>query len=171
MEDIRIEQVRKIVESIITSTMYEFTEVLVTSNILILVVDKTVLYYIPLKDIPVDCGPDISFIYSNIVIYENPNYYINDVILGINLHNFLNTYLTVSNNGRVIAYNEDVRLDENFESLLSLKADDGMKFYKMPSDDIIYKTIMIPVFSGFPSINKQDNQKLGQVSFRYGFIF
>ena len=71
--DPRISQVRKIVESIITKSMFEWTKVLVTeTNTLVIILSDTLLYQIPLKGIT-DAYPPVAFKYSTIYKFEDEN--------------------------------------------------------------------------------------------------
>jgi hypothetical protein len=57
---------------------------------------------------------------------------------------------------KVLANNDQLRGDPLFEELISMKAADGMKYYYMRGNDL-NTTYKIPIFSGFPNLNKQDD--------------
>ena len=98
--DPRISQVRKIVEAIITKSMFEWTKVLVTeTNTLVIILSDTLLYQIPLKGIT-DAYPPVAFIYSDIYEFEDENACINNEFLAANIANTLNSYNNMSISGR-----------------------------------------------------------------------
>lgn len=51
---------------------------------------------------------------------------------------------------------KELRNNEDFERLLGLKSDQGLKFYQIPDYDHPGETYMIPMFAGFLSLNKSD---------------
>ena len=151
--DPRIEQVRKIVESLVSKTLLENTCVLVNSDELIFTVDNTILYTVKLKDI-IEPLPPICFYYSSIINLE-PNQCINDLHVFYTIHNIYANYMKAIHN-KVLANNDQLRGDPLFEELISMKAADGMKYYYMRGNDL-NTTYKIPIFSGFPNLNKQDD--------------
>ena len=167
--DPRISQVRKIVEAIITKSMFEWTKVLVTeANTLVIILCDTLLYQIPLKGITEAYQP-VAFIYSDIYEFEDENVCINDEFLAANITNILNSYNNMSISCPVVAQNSDLRSDEKFEELLSLTANEGLKYYRMtgvnPSN-----TFLIPMFSGFISLSKQDTIGMTVYDIHDGFL-
>jgi hypothetical protein len=71
------------------------------------------------------------------------------------LINQFNQYITVPLHNHIIAEQSNLQDDPDYSKLLTLKAADGMKFYKMPNNSL-YSTTYIPVFNGFPSMVKSD---------------
>ena len=164
--DYRIPEVRKIISSLVTSTMYQFTKVLVENDDLIFVVDDTLLYCMKLKNIDMNSNnPRIGVLFSDIVIpmeqgedyfpYNNFNI-VNEMI---NVHAFY-SMKTNTSESRLLGFDDNPRANEEFEKNLELKADDGLKYYKLPRINSPDKCLLIPMFSGFPNLNKQDTIKL-----------
>ena len=60
MDDIRIEQAKKIIEAMVTKSLYEYTDVLLKKDKVIAVVNKTLLLEIQLKGV-VEEYPDVGF--------------------------------------------------------------------------------------------------------------
>ena len=153
--DPRIEQVRKIVETMASKKLFWRTNVLVEGNKVIIVVDDTVLFMAVLKGVEPNIYPTISFNYASIYEFENPNECINDVMLANRLISLENFYF--NNHQLVLVAKEDnMRSNPEFEELLNLKSAEGMKFYKIKSLDF-GREYLIPIFSGFPNMNKQDD--------------
>ena len=153
--DPRIEQVRKIVETMVSKKLFWRTNVLVEGNKVIIVVDDTVLFMALLKGVEPNIYPTISFNYASIYEFENPNECINDVMLANRLISLENFYF--NNHQLVLVAKEDnMRSNPEFEELLNLKSAEGMKFYKIKSLDFS-REYLIPIFSGFPNMNKQDD--------------
>ena len=163
--DPRLDQVQKVVESLVTKTLLDSTYVLVTSdNNLILVVDDTLLYMIPLTN--ETCYPALGFSYARFlemvanrtVDFSVEAVDIYDAMITIKLTNLYTGYCGFLSNDRLIAYNEDLKNAESFAEYLTIKADDGMRYYSLPA--INHSTnYHIPIFAGFPNISSQD--KLG----------
>ena len=165
--DYRIPEVRKIVESMVTSKFYEFTKILLQENRLIFTVSDTLLYCIPLKVFPnsvEDAGVvDVAVNYQDLASFKfgqdecniksDYNIYL-EMTHVLNNLNYAGIIDGVYDN-RIVAFNPDLRSDEKFEELLNLKADQGAKYYRMNTTDLS-STIFVPVFAGFPNINKQD---------------
>jgi len=64
-------------------------------------------------------------------------------------------YINIPMYNAIIAEQNDLQDDPEFSKLLALKAADGMKFYKMPNNEL-YSISYLPVFTGFPAIVKND---------------
>lgn len=153
-EDPRLELVHKLVQALVTKSMYGFTQVLVTrDNLLIIIVDKTLLYMVPLNTNLV--GPDIAFLYSDIFGLENPNQYTNNLVILNTIQGYRNLYNVDSGMYPLIFSNDDMRSNEEFETMLNRKATQGMEFYKTLSNDNS-RYIFIPMFSSLLSVSKQD---------------
>ena len=128
---------------------------MVDEDLLIICLHSTVLYVIHLPQsagivskvftayidenkemIPVEMDVNNKYSYG---YYQN---------LAYQFENHYKTFCTVPN----------ITCDVSFQKLMELKAADGMKFYKvhgMIQNNI--HTWFVPVFSGFPSLNKQDS--------------
>lgn len=119
------------------------------NTLLIFIVENTSMFKLNLKN-------DIDYVYSagegvhrkGLEIYDreifNPLY---DKYL--RYYNFINTNLP-------LAYDNELRDNERFEQLLSLKASDGFKFYHLPDYNDPSECYLIPMFAGFIKLNKAD---------------
>lgn len=167
--DPRISQVRKIVESIITKSMFNWTKVLVTeTNTLVIILNDTLLYQIPLKGIT-EAYPPVAFIYSDIYKFEDENACINDGFLAAKIMITTNQYNSIVSNCTLVAQNNDLRSDEEFEKLLGLTSNEGLKYYKMTSLDLS-RVYLIPMFSGFISLSKDDKIGITIFDMNDGFL-
>ena len=150
-----IEQSRKIIESLISKSLLYDVEVMIYNGVLVFVVDNTLLYEIELKN-PIDIGL-ITFKYSNIIDYPvdiGISSCFNNVYIKNRLFSLYTNYKDLLIKNNIVAQNTQLRDDEIFESLANLKAGEGMRYYNMIGNNMInYK---IPIFSGFPNLNKQD---------------
>lgn len=154
LKDNRIPQVRKMILSIVPKVDLPYIEVLVTRDNKIMVVSReTVLYLIDLNGVQPNF--DLSFRFIDIMNLEE-DCYIHDNLLLDKLIRLYSLYFhNIMNPGNLLASEPILRDNTEFEKLLSLKSADGMKFYKM-NGNIIGNVYYIPIFSGFPSINKND---------------
>lgn len=158
-KDDRVTEARQIISTFVTSRYYEFTMAYIRDNILAFVVHKTTLFITTLNTVAsVGSEQEIGFIYENIVDYEDPSCYISDYNIIINMRAKLATYSNLESRFPVIFMDEDMRANPEFESLLSLKSDDGLKFLKIPTT---IGVACFPMFSGLINANKQD--KIGLI--------
>lgn len=95
---------------------------------------------------------DLAFNLSN---YDKDNwdYLINDRNILFFMRNKILEYR--NSIGELILSKSNLEEDPEFAELLKLKAGDPVKFYKV-LDNNLEKTYAIPVFSRFPSLNKND---------------
>lgn len=170
IHDNRIPEVEKIVKGLVSSTNYPFTDVFISYryNIAMIIVNDSVMYFIELTT-PIEIGRDVSFNYEKlnmeIDLFNLAQQDITTIDLSrltdISKHYYLeskfNFYYSIAKNPSfvLIADNDNLLLDDSFVSNLKIKASDGVKFYRMRSNDFS-KIISIPIISGFPSINKGD---------------
>ena len=170
IHDNRIPEVEKIVKGLVSSTNYPFTDVFISYryNVAMIIVNDSVVYFIELTT-PIEIGRDVSFNYEKLNIeIDLFNLAQQDIttidlsrLTDISKHYYLETkfnfYYSIAKNPSfiLIADNDNLLLDESFVSNLKIKASDGVKFYRMRSNDFS-KIISIPIISGFPSINKGD---------------
>lgn len=167
IKDSRIEQCRKIVESLVSKSMFYNTDILLTTNNkVIIVVDKTVIYIVELKDM-INSYPLIAFRYSDILLFESNDCCVNNIFLANDLNNLYMYYSGIIS-GNPVASNLSLRDDEKFEELLQLKAADGMRYYHMLGNDM--KTYLIPIFSGFPNLSKPDKLGMSVYDTNDGFL-
>lgn len=147
-EDPRISQAKMIAETLIPKTSLELTDIMITSdNKLVIIRDNTLLYIMDLKDI-VGFYPAVSFSYSKLdqgfdkqLLYKITNCY--------------QSYISFISNSPLVADNPNLKENEEFSKLLDMKSGDKLQFFKVPGIDI-EKSYIIPVFSGFPNLNKSD---------------
>ena len=165
--DPRLDQVQKVVESLVTKSLLYNTSCLVTSdNTLVILVDNTLLYIVPLRSEV--SYPSLGFSYTkfmyevsskSITDFTKASLDIYDSLITTKLLNFRATYYGYElEQVMPVAFNSDLKTDESFANYLSIKSDDGMKYYKLPALQA-GKQYMIPIFTGFPGITSQD--KLG----------
>ena len=84
---------------------------------------------------------------------DNGDYLINDKNILFFMRNKILEYR--NSIGELILSKSNLEEDPEFAELLNLKAGDPVKFYKV-LDNNLEKTYAIPVFSRFPSLNKND---------------
>lgn len=174
--DPRLDQVKKVIESLVTKTLLYSTECLVTSdNTLVVIIDDTLLYQIPLKN--EQPYPVLGFSYKVFmavigdreVDFSKEYVDILDMNIISRLSVLYNGYNGLLNIKPLVAYNEDLKGCESFSDYLGIKADDGMKYYKLPGiqPGIQYP---IPIFTGFPNISSQDKLGIYVYDIQDGFL-
>lgn len=147
-EDPRISQAKMIAETLIPKTSLELTDIMITSdNKLVIIRDNTLLYFMDLKDIA-GFYPSVSFSYSKLdqgfdkqLLYKITNCY--------------ESYINIMSNSPLVVDNPNLKENEEFSKLLDMKSGDKLQFFKVPGIDI-EKSYIIPVFNGFPNLNKSD---------------
>lgn len=153
-KDLRMVDVRKIISGAVAKRDLDFTTIYIKDNIVLFVVRDTILIVSQL--LPEFCNNygEICCRYKDICNL-NDDEYISDYFLLKEMRNLFIYYISNIINYPILASDSDLRSDPEFESLLSLKSADGAKFYKLR--DINYnKPYFIPIFSGFPNLNKPD---------------
>ena len=153
-KDLRMVDVRKVISGAVAKRDLDFTTIYIKDNIALFVVRDTILIVSQL--LPEFCNNygEICCRYKYICNL-NDDEYIDDYFLLKETRNLFIYYINNINNYPILASDSNLRSDPEFESLLSLKSADGAKFYKLR--DINYnKPYFIPVFSGFPNLNKPD---------------
>ena len=110
----------------------------------------TVVYFYQLKD--VDIIPPISF---KLVMNIDKNFVPYDINTRLTILMALySQYCNVYNN-ELVAEQSNLQDDPEYSKLLALKSAEGMKFYKLPNNQL-YSNTYIPVFNAFPAILKGD---------------
>lgn len=175
--DPRLDQIQKIIESLVSKTLLYSVNCLVTEyNKLIFTVDNTLLYEIDLKN--ENNYPMFAFKYSDFIRelsnYEQVDFNINgfnmhDLYLQSNMIYLYNSYKNLLESTPIVAINNDLKNTESFESYLNIKADDGMKYYRLMGTDCIHQ-YMIPVFTGFPNISSKDTLGIKVHDLNDGFL-
>lgn len=156
MTDFRIEQAVSITEAVVAKNLLPYTNILITEdNICVILANKTLLYEVQLVNIT-EPYPCISFAYKNIIVNEDGTHSIisDEIIAKQYIRSIYQNYKSIVMNYPCIAADNDLRSNEEFEKLLSLKSGNGLKFFNMIGVD--NKIYMIPMFSGFLNLNKQD---------------
>lgn len=174
--DPRLDQVKKIVESLVTKSLLYSTDCLVTSdNNLVLVVDDTLMYLIPLKNEIM--YPTIGFSYAKFmevagdrdIDFSKTSIDIFDIMIVNRISTLYSGYNNIMNNTAIVAYNDDLKNTENFSNYLSIRAEDGMKYYRLPG--IVPGTqYHIPIFTGFPNVSAQDKLGIYVYDITNGFL-
>lgn len=174
--DNRLEEIKKIVEGIVSKTLLPSTTCLVTPfNTLQIIVDDTVMYIIPLKE-DISINPIYAFEYNKILSIDNninlsnTPLDIGDPLLFDKLTFMNNLYRGNMNEDNIVARNSDLKNTESFEEYLTIKSADGMKYYKLPDIDNPSGFYMIPIFSGFPNISSQDKLGISVYDAHDGFL-
>lgn len=151
-KDIRNEEVRKLLTSFPKESL-----VLVHQSVLFVFTNNAVLFEVPLKtNLGDQYFNDCAFLYNYREI--NDIEFTEDMILRQDVWQYMQNVISSLNIDKqfgLLAHDENVRECEEFENLLGLKADKGRKFFKLNAIEL-NKTYKIPMFSGFPNINKQD---------------
>lgn len=160
--DHRIHQVRDLVEALITKSLHYYVNVLVDliddTWYAIIEMDSTLLYEVPLKNVPTDeIFYPIAFKYEPLMTLEDRDtYYGSDVFLLNELKAKYNMYKTIASTTLPVAQDSDLRTNEEFEKLLNLKTDQGLKYFKINGVNSPTEVFMIPMFAGFINLSKPD---------------
>lgn len=154
--DDRLPVIKRIITGIISKSDLKYSNAMITNdNNLVIVVRDTVFYKIQMNELLV--GEPIAFYCGNFETLEE-NCCIHDLNLLESISRIYNLYIYQINVNNLVARDDNLKDNENFQNYLSLKAADGMRFYKLNGNNL-NSTFMIPVFSGFPNVSKSD--KLG----------
>lgn len=168
MNDCRVEETRKIVEALVTKSMFKYTKVLVMEDAVIIIVNQTLLYKVPLKTIS-DCYYPIAFLYSDIIDFEDLTQYTNDNFLINDIQFILNYYINIKNTKPIVAIDNELRNNEEFENLLNLSSDQGMKYFRLPGLNL-GEEYLIPMFAGFINLSKPDTIGMKIYDIQDGFL-
>ena len=149
-KDVRAGEVRKLLTSFNKEAL-----VLIENNKINIIVDNMVLYWMYLKvELPPNINfPVTGFVSRDLLAIEEDDTLIHDVSVIDYVYPLVQSSMI---RGELLAKKDNLVEDENYNKLLGLKSADGMDFYKLASPDFS-KNFMIPVASGFPTINKNDN--------------
>lgn len=160
MIDIRISQVRDIVECVVgkkRETLESTYCLLTNTNELIIIQDNTLIYTTKLRDVPEGISLcNIGFRYSDIMDYENRDEYIHSDEFANFVYNTVFPYTNAINNCRLIYQNDNLKDNPKFAELLALKSAQGMKFFNIV-DPLTGMTHFIPMFSTMMKIAKNDS--------------
>lgn len=164
MKDPRMSQVKKILVALEGKNASNTTDVLVIGNTLVIVDNNTVMYLVDLKETMENLNPVIGFKYPEIIDLPEEDDYINNQEVINRIYPLYTQYNSIINSTPVLNI-DNVRADPLFEELISMKADEGMKFYKV--NDLNGNVYAIPIFTGCPSLSKQDTADLAIYDFDY----
>ena len=160
--DHRIHQVRDLVDALVTKSLHGLINVLVDliedTWYAIIEVDSTLLYEVPLKNVPMDeIFYPIAFNYATIFDEEDRDiYYGSDVFLLNDMKSKYYMYKNIVSTTLPVALDSDLRTNEEFEKLLNLKTDQGLKYFKINGVNSPTEVFMIPMFAGFINLSKPD---------------
>lgn len=168
MNDCRVEETRKIVEALVTKSMFKYTKVLIMEDTVTIIVNQTLLYKVPLKTIS-DYYYPIAFLYSDIIDFEDPTQYTNDNFLINDIQFILNYYINIKNTKPIVAIDNELRNNEEFENLLNLSSDQGMKYFRLPGLNL-GEEYLIPMFAGFINLSKPDTIGMKIYDIQDGFL-
>ena len=144
-KDIRAPEARKLLGSFDKNSY-----VIINGNLIIILTDNSIIYTFRLKT-----SVDYYVMAFQIMSLENiPE---DSLIYDKSIEDFVNLrWSSIATNGNIIANIEELRGNEEFERLIDMKASEGMHYFKMPRIDIPGRSVMIPIFSGFPKLSKPD---------------
>lgn len=109
--------------------------------------------YPPMHEIVYDCFPkDIN---GERMLVDEDQYIPSPPYIVQKMHDLYNQYVVNCNTMSPVASDNSLRDNNTFESLLSLKASNGVRFFRMLGLDM-HTYYMIPIMSGFPRLNKPD---------------
>lgn len=145
----------KIISGILKSNEIPNAEYCISRDKLIICLYNTCLYIADINDI----GDIIPFVLS---INENKELIPMIPFNYIQLQDKLLQFYSSCINRELLASVDDLKSDPEFAKLLTMKAADGMRFYKLPALDSNSKPNMffIPIYSGFPNLAKSDNANI-----------
>ena len=168
-KDIRLPQAKKLAEAIVSNkTDLDLTGIYIDyNNIMAMFVRETVMYTVELVGFPP--LPPIAFMYNDVKNLAEDEYICETITLFPILNNTFNTYMYWRSNNTKLAHDPDVRGIDEFEKLISMKAYEGLKFYKMFSENV-NKCYFIPIFSRFPNINKADKAGISVYDLEDGYL-
>ena len=147
MEDLRIEEADKIIKSICIYKTNKIRAVITEDNTLICIYDNTLMYIIKLK-----CQVILPAVFF---VYDNDGNIVFDNISTMDIIPTYQLYTNIINQQQLLlAYQDGLTENEDFQYYNNLKSSDGMKFYKMMG--INNKIYMVPMFNGLLGLNKQD---------------
>lgn len=142
--DMRGPEVRKLLAS------FNKDSFVIVDNKLHVIVDNSIYYQMDLTG----CNNYPAAFQINMLPEDE-----NTLLYNKGIYDFVAVKINAINYGHFIriAHLENARNNPEFEELLALKADQGMKRFKLPDEIRPGKLIMIPMFAGFPKVNKGED--------------
>lgn len=166
--DQRLPLAKKMIQSIIPKTLLPMSSVLITENneLVIMVLDTT-FYTLQLDNFPP--LPPIAFNYDGVESLEEDQCEINKTVL-IYMTELYRNYMNHIGQSNMVANDPDLRSNPDFEMLTTLKSADGAKLFKIPGLKLgtFYH---VPIFSGFPVLNKTDKIGISVYDLYDGHLF
>lgn len=158
VNDDRVKLVSDLVPVIVGKNSSVSINVLIMKDLVVFNVNNTclILANVNIGAISNIYKDDIAYNYRMKCVEENQCYY--DDQLELHLKNMYNSYCSSINIQNMVASNSNLisSNDQMFTEMVGMKASDGCRFYKMLGNNLI-KSYMVPFFSGFPIINKNDD--------------
>lgn len=162
-EDLRIPQIINIVKSIsISADMMRLSKIFITEdNIMIMVVDNTLIYTCKLNDclpsfnLSIDYNKETSLISSDSKAPLPTQYFVEDYPFEYIRNTYIN-YAALETDDRLIARATDLIHNQEFFDLVSRKSHAPLELFKIPGKDL-NTTALVPIYNAFPKIKKQDN--------------
>lgn len=158
IKDPRIIEVKRIINSIgISKSDLSFSDMMLTNdNKLVVIVRETVLYVVPLMN--TDFISNNYYGFNKDCLEDNrlkEDEFLNDTNIVFKNYDMYLNYMSIIIGSVPIMVENNLRENDKFEECLSLKADDGARFFKLNGYEL-NQTFFIPVFSSFLSLNKPD---------------
>lgn len=172
--DVRVAESLTILSSVLSKTDLKSGYLIINEDNTIncicynsIIVSSCLLSCIPGLAIIVDLEKTILYQESLETPDNNAYIPINDFNIIRSIYEYQNTYF--KSELKNILHFENINMDENFKDLLSLKSEEGAKWFKT---EINGYWICIPVFTGFPKVSKSDKLDLDvyDCGYRYKII-
>lgn len=154
MRDIRIPEVKHLLQGMLGKADLKSAEIMVTGDFVLANVLNTAIYSIKLSTSVNDFDNILCFRYEESMELEEDEI-VQNPLLFKKLERYYLEYILSIPQYPLLCFDNDLRNDPNYEQLLKLKSADGMKFYQMHGKSFS-DCYFIPVFSGFPKVNKSD---------------
>ena len=165
--DDRLPVIKRIITGIISKSDLKYSNAMITNdNNLVIITRDTVFHKVQMNELLV--GEPLAFYCGNFETLEE-NCCIHDFNLLNYISSIYNLYINQININTLVASDNNLKDNENFQYYLSLKASDGMRFYKLNGNNL-NNTFMIPIFSGFPNIAKSDKLGINVYSLIDGYL-
>lgn len=116
---------------------------------LIIVVQDTIMFEVPMRN-------SCSEVYGAGSGIHMDGFEISNPLISYTLASKFVEYQEILSTKLPIAYDNELRSNEDFEKLLGLKSSQGLHYYHLPDLDHPGEIYLIPMFAGFLSLNKAD---------------
>lgn len=188
IHDDRLPEIRDLLDMFIAKKLQRYTNIYAgPDNNLVLQVDESVLYVIPLttiayntiafnfgtlvKDSTDDTEDEDSDEESNTedAVDDRSLYYGTDQKVLMRVQWLYNYCRYSASNFEIVAKDDDLRQNEQFEELLKIKTDQGLQYFKLNGEKP-NEVFLIPMFAGFLSLSKPDKIGIKVYDTRDGFL-